>query len=289
MNLRVVFPTYRRAILAAILNRGCQQAGLDEFMKRYHLFEFEDLPWFPSRIRDYMTDYLQFVANQFDFYKPVLPVLEKGLRESGAETVIDLASGGGGGLLKLVEHLEASFPELRVVLTDRYPNAHAFARTMEKHPATFACEPQPVDARAVPEHLRGLRTQFLSLHHFETDDARRILQNAVDAGQPIALFEAQRRNVEHLLRFALSPIAVLVMTPFIRPFTWGRLLFTYLIPVVPFFVFWDGLVSVLRTYSGDEMRAMTAESDGGDRYTWEIGENREGPACIQYLLGYPKE
>lgn len=257
-------------------------------MKRCQLFEFEDLSWFPAPIRDAMTDYLQFVANQFDFYKPVAPALEKGLQESGGETIIDLASGGGGGLLKLSAHLEAPFPSLNIVLTDRFPNAAAFSRTVGQRPGAFSFEAGPIDARDVPEHLKGLRTQFLSFHHFQPEEARRILQNAVEATQPIAIFEAQKRDIEHLFRFALSPIAVCLMTPFIRPFSWSRLLFTYLIPAVPLFVFWDGLVSVLRTYSTEEMLALAAEADPEGRFVWESGENREGPACIQYLLGYPR-
>ena len=47
-------------------------------MKRLQLFEFEDQPWFTGIIRDGMTDYLKFVANQFDFYKSIVPLLEKG-------------------------------------------------------------------------------------------------------------------------------------------------------------------------------------------------------------------
>jgi len=257
-------------------------------MRRIHLFEFEDLPRFPRHIRDYMTDYLQFVANQFDFYKAIVPIIEEGLMRSGGERIIDLASGGGGGLLKLSDHLEGAFPSLSIILTDRYPNLSAFHRTVARKPDVFTCEPAPVDARAVPGHLSGLRTQFLSLHHFEPEDVRKILKNAIDAGQPIALFEAQKRNVEHLFRFAPAPIAVLILTPLIRPITLGRLVFTYLVPAVPLFTFWDGMVSVLRTYSTEEMLAMANEADTEARYVWKTGENREGPACIQYLLGHPK-
>jgi hypothetical protein len=50
-------------------------------MKRLHLFEFEDQPWFPRIVRDGMTDYLKFVANRFDFYKSVIPILAKGLQK----------------------------------------------------------------------------------------------------------------------------------------------------------------------------------------------------------------
>jgi hypothetical protein len=33
-------------------------------MSRIHFFEFEDLPWFPSILREFMTDHLSFMAEQ---------------------------------------------------------------------------------------------------------------------------------------------------------------------------------------------------------------------------------
>ena len=67
---------------------------------RIHAFEFNDLSWFPESFRDYQTDYLQFVANRFDMYQQVLPVIKRGILSSGNNTIIDIASGGGGGLFK---------------------------------------------------------------------------------------------------------------------------------------------------------------------------------------------
>ena len=41
-------------------------------MKRMHLFEWEDQEWFPVNVRNYMTDYLQFVANTFKLQDNIL-------------------------------------------------------------------------------------------------------------------------------------------------------------------------------------------------------------------------
>jgi len=43
-----------------------------------------------------------------------------------------------------------------------------------------------------------------------------------------------------------------------------------LIPVIPLFIFWDGLVSCLRCYSQDELKEMTSNL-AADDYQWEIG------------------
>ena len=257
-------------------------------MKRLHLFEFEDQQWFPGLIRNYMTDYLQFVTNQADFYKNTIPILERGLRESGMTTIIDLASGGGGGWKKLAPRLQSVVPDLRVVLTDYYPNIPAFRQMAATNPEIFSFEEQPVDALQVPPRLKGLRTQFLSFHHFRPGQAKQILQNAVDANAGIIIIEAQERKLSTLLQFALSPIFVLLATPFIRPFKWSRLLLTYLPPIIPLFVWWDGLVSVLRTYTIEEMQELTRSLNDAEDYEWKISKVENGPVTLPYLIGYPR-
>jgi len=256
-------------------------------MKRVHLFEFEDFQWFPSAIRNYLTDFLQFVSNRFDIYKNIAPMIEDVLDRTHTNTIIDLASGGGGGLLKLSEHLQKSRPDLKIVLTDFYPNITAFERTASLSPV-FTCYKDSVNAMNVPSGLIGLRTQFLSLHHFRADDAVKILQNAVDSNNPIALFEAQERDVKSIVSMIFSPLSVILTTPFIRPFRIGRIIFTYLIPAVPLFVMWDGIVSALRTYSVKEMEELVSRVQGNERYEWKIGRQKSGPGMVPYLIGYPK-
>ena len=101
-------------------------------MGRIHLFEFEDLDWFPSTLRDYGTDFLQYGATKFDLYRNITSILEKGVKNSGTSQVIDLASGGGGGLVKLNQHLREKIPDLKILLTDYYPNISAFEFTKKK-------------------------------------------------------------------------------------------------------------------------------------------------------------
>lgn len=255
---------------------------------RIHLFEFEDQRWFPNFLRNYGTDFLQFLSNKTGMFKPIVPKLKQTLLQCNTHTIIDLGSGGGGGLLGLNTALSTVLPDVKIILTDYFPNIPAFRYTMQQSD-NFSYVADPVDARLVPPELTGLRTQFLSFHHFRPSDALQILQNAVDAHAPIAIFEGQERSFPSLLAMFFSPITVLLTTPFIRPFKWGRLLFTYLLPVVPLFVWWDGIISSLRTYSLREMNNLCAQVSGSDRYNWEVGKVRSGPSKILYLIGTPKQ
>lgn len=256
-------------------------------MSRIHLFEFEDQQWLPEFIRNYMTDFLQFLSNKTGMYKGILPIIEKGLKESGTNHIIDLASGGGGGLIWLNTELKKDNPDFKVLLTDYFPNISAFEYTKQQAD-NFDYIKTPVDARNVPENLIGLRTQFLSFHHFKPNDARQILQNAVDSHSAIAIFEAQERSLPSIIAMIFSPISVLLTTPFIRPFKIGRIIFTYLIPIVPLLVLWDGIVSSLRTYSVEEMNGLIASLNNKETFNWEVGKVKSGPGKILYLLGTTK-
>ena len=253
-------------------------------MSRLHLFEFEDLDWFPAFLRDYGTDFLQFLSNKTKMWKPAIPLIEEALKNEGTNQIIDLASGGGGGFIYLNDELKKNNYNLKVLLTDYYPNISAFEYT-KKQADNFEYLDTSVDARNVPSKLKGLRTQFLSLHHFKRNDAIKILQNAVDSDSSIAIFEAQERSVASIVAMIFSPITVLLVTPFIRPFKIGRILFTYIIPIVPLFVLWDGVVSSLRTYSLNEMQEMIDALENSTSYQWKMGRVKSGPGIVLYLVG----
>jgi len=257
-------------------------------MRRRQLFEWEDLAGFPSVLRDLMTDYLRHAVQVFGLAKPVIPILDELLERTGRRTIVDLASGGGGPWRTLAPALRARYPELRIVLSDLHPNVSALERTRDVAGPGIEVRREPLDARSVPGDLEGLRTQFLSLHHFAPEDVRAMLARAVAGGHPIAAFEFQERSVAQVIQFALSPIFVLILSLTIRPFRWRRLLFTYLIPIVPLLIMWDGVVSVLRTYTVEEVNQIIATVPGGETFAWDVGIEKSGPATVFRLIGVPR-
>ncbi|MDX1545043.1 MAG: hypothetical protein R3214_13965 [Christiangramia sp.] len=255
-------------------------------MGRIHLFEFEDQEWFPRFLRSYGTDYLRFLEVKMKIFQPVIPIIVKALDAGNTKVIVDLGSGSGGPLVWLNDKIKKKVPGLKIILTDYYPNLPAFSGISETAD-NFSYHSEPVDARNVPKQLPGLRTLILTFHHFKRNDARKILQDAIDSSHPIAIFEGQERSVFSLLAMLFSPLTVLFTTPFIRPFRIKRIIFTYLIPIVPLFVLWDGIVSSLRTYSIKEMKALVKELQNND-FDWETGRLRSGPGTILYMIGLPK-
>jgi hypothetical protein len=132
-----------------------------------------------------------------------------------------------------------------------------------------------------------MRIMFNAFHHFPPESARLVLENAVQAQQPIGIFEFVERSLPMLVSFLITPIFVLFATPFIKPFQLKRLVWTYLLPLVPFACWWDGLVSACRAYTATEMLAMT---QGFVDYDWRA--DRVGiqgtTAHLTHLVGIPR-
>jgi hypothetical protein len=252
---------------------------------RLHLFELLDQDWCPAALRDHMTDYLATVSERMGIFDSAVDVIARGLEASGSDEVLDLGSGGGGPLPRLRPLLERKLGRpVRVRLSDKFPNDKARQRASA---AGVEYLEQSVDAMRAPPELRGMRTFFNALHHFRPEAARAVLADAQAQRVPIAVFEVVERSPKGLVASLFIPLLVLLFTPFLRPLTPLRLLFTYVLPLAPLAIFWDGLVSGLRAHRPEELRAMTAAFPQ-EGYTWEVGVTQlPGKPQVTYVLGLP--
>ncbi len=251
-------------------------------MKRRQLFEFTDLAGTPKLLRRLVTEFLAAITEIFRPFDARMDLLLEALVATGDERIVDLCSGGPGPWRRLGPSLRsAAGRRVSVVLTDKFPQTDSVGSD-----ASITYWPEPVDACRVPGELAGLRTVFNGFHHFGPDRAEGILRDATRSRRAIAIYEALRRDGLGLCVPFFSPVAVLLLSPFVRPFRWSRLLFTYAIPVAPLLITWDAVVSALRCYKPDELLAM-ARRAGGDDYAWSAGRYWSNGVPVTYLVGYP--
>lgn len=253
---------------------------------RIHFFEIEDLPFCPSVIRDGITDILQYSINRGAYYSPIVPLLSGVLEKSGTTRIVDLCSGGGGPWPSLLPQLqEASDTSINVLLTDMYPNQKAFQRIRDNLGGSLDYENSCISALNVPEGIRGFRTIFTGFHHFQPDQARQILADAVSKGDGIGVFEFTHRSFRGLLTPLLAPLGTVLVAPVVKPFRWSRVVLTYILPVLPVCTLFDGIVSCLRTYSTEELQQLVDDLPRNN-YIWYIGEKEGTPNAVTFLVGY---
>src|SRR5262245_4738403 len=244
-------------------------------MRRVQLFEWEDQPWLPGVLRDFMTDHLRYTHNE-DMRKPVNVAIATRLAAILARThtrqIVDLCAGGGGPIAEIGRILaeELSVP-VKIVLTDRFPNVTAFKGLASQSGSRISARYESTNAMDVPVELVGLRTMFAALHHFEPLGVKSVLEDAVRKRAPIAVFEPLERTFRLVTLVGLmSFLRGFTHTHRVGRLTIARFLLTYVLPVAPAMFAWDGAVSALRMYTAEELLEL-ARSVAPTQYDWEVG------------------
>jgi hypothetical protein len=258
-------------------------------MRRRQVIEIEDQPWCPRGVRDGGTDWLRFIADSTRMFSAIVPKLRAAMQAANTDKILDLCSGGGGAWLTLEADLAQTGP-LHVSLSDKYPNVDAFRYMHAQSNGRIGFLAEEVDGTRVPAHLDGVRTIFSAFHHFPPELATEILTDAVRQRRAIVIVEPASNRWPGLVGMPLQIIVVLLLTPFVRPFRWTRLFWTYIVPAIPFLVFFDGTMSMLRIYMPDELRELVARVPGHETFTWDIGTTpiKGMPSGLTHLVGTPR-
>ncbi|KAM6524626.1 hypothetical protein FALCPG4_010235 [Fusarium falciforme] len=267
---------------------------MPHLIPRMHLFEIDDQPWFSPSLRVIVQAILAQTWSM-DLSIPIRSPAQIAASKLIQHLDSSLSSlrfvdfcAGAGGPSPLIERQVNTYlrnsnrEEVDFVLTDIHPNIDAWARIASQNPH-ITYEGQSVDASRAPERLtqsKDGRSVFrlfnLAFHHFDDDLARRILKDTVERKQGFAIFELQNRSVLSFMADLLLPIGVILSAPYYA-LKWGApsvFIFTWLIPVIPLVLIWDGVVSSLRTREPEEVEALL-RSCGADATGWEMRSGKE--------------
>jgi len=267
--------------------------GFTYKMKRIQLFEFEDFSWFPDGLRECMTRFIMAMHRLLGTKEELAVLISRALLHSKEKKIIDLCSGSGGPMLEVRKILEDKYDykNLELTLSDLYPHPTMAALINNLGDPNLSYLNTPVDAANIPNDQQGVRTMICSMHHMSPDVARKILKDAEDKQQPICVFEISDNSFPRgiwWIAFPINIITTLLITPLVRPMTWQQIVFTYLIPVLPILIAWDGAVSNARTYTMNDLDILL-EGMGSDRYQWEKDTIKGKPGNKIYLMGLPKD
>ena len=275
----------------AVRKQDPTEFSADSFARRA-VPELEDFSWLPRWWRDGMTDFLEFLESAVGAYDGATPLLDRLIRTTRSTRLIDFGSGAAGPSVELYRKLSRAYPELSLVLTDRFPHEAARRRVhdeAERAGWAIRYDGRPIDMQHPPDDLSGLRTIFTAFHHLDPTAARAVIERAVRDRCPLAIFEVTGRSAAHAVMSALIPFLVLAGTPFVRPRTLGRFAATYLAPFIPLGCLWDGMASNLRTYSTPDLELLCSGFES-EPYSFEIGRFPViGPLRGTYLLGSPAD
>ena len=189
------------------------------------------------------------------------------------------------------------------VMTDLHPHLPAWSRAAQCS-KNLHYVASSVDAANAPADLLKLagkssRTQgkvfrlfSLAFHHFSDPLAVRILRNTLSTSDGFAVLELQGRDVGSLFIILMMGPTLMLGSWFWFWGQWAHLFWTYIIPVVPFVVVYDGIISCLRTRRDGEIMSLlreAAKAEGRSLDEWRFETGRAvhtwPTGTMQYFIG----
>jgi hypothetical protein len=216
------------------------------------LKELEDHKWFPASLRKFQTDFIGFVVLRFNSYYPFVQYLNSHFYHR--QPVIDLCSGSGEPAINIFKKTNCFS---RLVLTDKYPVQLHF-KSKEIH-----YESQSVDVREMEFEGGKYYTMFNAFHHFSDEEKLQLTKKIIASGSTAFIVEILEPTVLCLFKvFTVTTIGCLLFTPFVKPFSFKRIFFTYIIPINLFTIFFDGCVSVFKSRSLKQYQKLFVPLNG---------------------------
>lgn len=244
-------------------------------MRRMHLFELHEEPWFPEVLRSIFRAGLGKTQSKLGVFDNAIPKIRDFLGGSERSSrVLDLCSGSGQTTIHILDLFQKceDGKEVEVMLSDLYPEVERFERLRAERPHSVSYCEEPVDALRPPDLGPHCRSIFASLHHFRPPQVRRILEDAACRSEGICVLESTTRSWKSLLATLPMPLlAAVVCGVTLRPWRFSHLLWSVLIPVIPLVVLWDSVVSTLRSYTVEDLRRITGSMDC-EGFEWIVGE-----------------
>jgi hypothetical protein len=110
----------------------------------------------------------------------------------------------------------------------------------------------------------GLVTMFNAFHHFEATAQEQIVAKIAGQHRPMLIVEITRPTVINFVMVTIAgTIGQLLLAPFVAPFSWKRLCFTYLLPINLITVTWDGWMSVWYAMPARRLEALAKAATTG--------------------------
>lgn len=224
-----------------------------------HLFEFMDHARTPQAIRQTLLDVLDFCNRDFrPHYQDIAAEILRHLKGTPITQVVEL----GAGTAPITQALAGSdsSEHLRLIPSDLYPEPTLWKKLENQHPKQVQPAYHPVDFTIPQQSVPGSSVVLsATLHHIPTTQRMATLQALAESADLVLIFEPVQKNPVSmfLVLFAVIPALLTPLARWTSPGSVRRVLWCWLVPIVPLMFVWDGLVSCIRQWNRAEWDAAT--------------------------------
>lgn len=261
-------------------------------MRRRHLFEFHERARCPAFIRESIVETLGNGLSWGHLSAQLQPAFDAFCAQARPTNVLELCSGSGRPLADLAVRRGDGVAPTTFTLSDLFPNHHALRSAQKRAPQRLRVSERPVDATRVGDFVvHDARMMINAFHHFAPDQARAVLEDCAASGKSVFIFEGAPRGLRSFIVLALNNPWMLVAL-FTNPFlakenVWLKIIFTYLLPIIPLAFLWDSVISNMRIYDRRELAQLVSAISS---YEWTYQEVPFGRgARAQAFFGVHKD
>lgn len=227
-------------------------------------FEFGDLAWVPHLYHYYLRVYLIFFVKFVGYDKLWAKQTQAFIEQNGTSSVMEYGSGSGEPLMRMVSQLDCEKAKsLSYIMSDLKPLPEFVNKVNAEAPINFTYIENSIDAATHKPKDEQAVVFINSFHHLPPKVARHVIKNNLENGNEMLILEYVRNNLLAYLSMLGGVLIVLLTAPFISKLKHLPLVivFTYIIPLFPFMMLWDGLISCRRAYSSKFYDQVVKEID----------------------------
>ena len=227
-------------------------------MKRKQITQIINTSWCPKFIKKLVAEFLSWFVVKVNATKPFIPLIESMVNDAHSNQIINIDFNIGAGIESVKPYLKEDIQIKSIPISDFNTDT------------------------------KGVYLFLNSFHQLNVKQAKEILSQIAKSKNPIIIVEGNNDSLWQVVGMTVFvPLTTLLTAPFVKPFRLTRLLFTYIIPVLPLIITIDGCIALLKLYNPKDLLELTS-SINAPKYEWKAGKNDNGRGGkIIYLTGKP--
>jgi hypothetical protein len=234
-------------------------------------FEFMDLSWLPDSLKRTLREILDCALSRpfRTYYDTVVEQISDRIRNDPRITAVAELGAGTAPITHRLANLLGRPSSLKLIVCDLYPHPEAFRELQAQYPDTVLPVWEPVDFSKPIVFPEGTYVVVSAAFHHVPPTLRRSVLEVLSAFPGMIVEPIKKKALTICLAWVI--VFPALATPFLlrrRPGNGRRFFWCYIVPVAPFMIIWDGMISCFRCWRKDEWLAVIASETRLRRFSF---------------------
>lgn len=247
-------------------------------------FQISNAKWTPASFKNLVTEFLDYIVQLVEANKPFCALINKSANKPLKFYLYAPEVGGSSAFT--ASFLLKEFPKAEIFLIADNLTSQRLQHLQSLVPDLASA--QKIPFHEIPPQNAKAEQILISVNHSHliSDEAlHQDLLRMTSHFDQIIIGEGNNQSLRQVIgMLLLSPLVACICSFFVKPFRVSRLLLTYILPILPLVISWDGILALFMIRSPQKIKSLTEKLP--QNWNWQSGKhpnNRGG--FIIYLHG----